>query len=55
MFNKLVIAVSTTIILTAANALISWITRKVESSDNSRDKKEKNKSNDKENPKCANA
>lgn len=51
MFNKLVIAVSTTIILTAANALIGWITRKVESSKNSKSDKCK----DKENPKCANA
>lgn len=55
MFNKLVIAVSTTIILTAANALISWITRKVESSKNSHDKNENDKCNDKKNPKRINA
>lgn len=47
MMNKLLLAVSTTVILTAANALIGWITRKLESSENSKGDKEKN-------PKCVN-
>lgn len=47
MMNKLLLAVSTTVILTAANALMGWITRKLESPENSKGDEEKN-------PKCAN-
>ncbi len=47
MMNKLLLAVSTTVILTAANALIGWITRKLESFENSKGEKEMN-------PKCVN-
>ncbi len=55
MFNKLVIAVSTTIILAAANALIGWVVRKVESSEKSKSDKHKNECTNDNNPKCANA
>lgn len=47
MMNKLLIAVSTTVILAGANALIGWITRKLDTPENSKGDKE-------ENPKCAN-
>ncbi len=36
MMNKLILAVSTTVILAAANAAIGWIARKLETCENSK-------------------